>query len=317
MAYLGDIRENGIGPNGEIWENDNRKDARYYWNGAYIDLCDLPAEDYAKTIFVTNGATSDVEPSKTTNTITVELVQVANSDGNLVYAYKATAKKPVASDIDVMITIKGAEAGNETVTITLKNGESTTSPILTNIVVKNGVAEPTIVTSNYKKEDDEFKYSLILPAEKPVLPMAYSITLMKGEIDSIDDNTLIAKLKENGTLKMKDETVSENFKIDLPYIPIEGLQQLSPLEQRKALIDNSADFIIVTDKNIVDIEQVGAGISEIDVWTKKDKTISFDGATFTVWYKRDENNAQSRIIDPETGYKLGPKEDVEYIIYYK
>ena len=50
MAYLGDIRENSISPEGIIWENDNRKDARHYWNGALVDLCDLPGEDYAKTI---------------------------------------------------------------------------------------------------------------------------------------------------------------------------------------------------------------------------------------------------------------------------
>ena len=70
MSYLGDIRENSIGPNGELWEGDNRIEERHYWNGAFIDLCNLSAEDYAKTIFMTNGGGSSDTP--TTNSIQIQ-----------------------------------------------------------------------------------------------------------------------------------------------------------------------------------------------------------------------------------------------------
>ena len=318
MAYLGDIRENSISPEGIIWESDNRKDARYYWNGAFIDLCDLPGEDYAKTIFVTSGSASDIEPTKTVNTITIELVQVANNDGVLVYAYKATAKKPVASDVDIMITVEDMSGSKETVTFIIKNGESATAPVLTSIVVEVNVEEPKIVTSNYKKEDDEFKYTLVLPAEKPVLPMAYRLTLKKGDIDTISNEELVAKLLANGEIVMKDNTMSEKFDIELPYIPIDGLQQLSFVEQKQALLDNSQDFIIVTDKEIVNIEQVGSAINEINAWVKRNETVSINGKIFLVWYKRDDSNtSQSRICDSENAdYKLGVAKDIEYIIYY-
>ena len=73
MAYLGDIRENSIGPNGQLWEGDNRVEERYYYNGMYIDLCGLPVEDYCKTIFVTNGSGASEDVNKKTNSITVEV----------------------------------------------------------------------------------------------------------------------------------------------------------------------------------------------------------------------------------------------------
>ena len=72
MTYLGDIRENRFGPNGELWEEDNRIEGRHYWNGAFIDLCGLSAEDYAKTIFVTSGSGSSDTPSKQNNPITIQ-----------------------------------------------------------------------------------------------------------------------------------------------------------------------------------------------------------------------------------------------------
>jgi hypothetical protein len=117
MAYLGDIRENSISPEGIIWENDNRKDARYYWNGAFVDLCDLPGEDYAKTIFVTSGSGSNEPstPSKTKNVITVQLLTYVNENNEEVWAYNAMAKQPVASDMLVELKVRDANGNEEKV----------------------------------------------------------------------------------------------------------------------------------------------------------------------------------------------------------
>jgi len=50
--YLGDPREKQIDlDNHTIWEEDGRKEERYVWHGRVLDLCDLPPEEYAKTIF--------------------------------------------------------------------------------------------------------------------------------------------------------------------------------------------------------------------------------------------------------------------------
>ena len=50
--YLGDPRENSIDiDQNAIWEEDNRKETRYHWGARILDLCDLPPEEYVKTIF--------------------------------------------------------------------------------------------------------------------------------------------------------------------------------------------------------------------------------------------------------------------------
>lgn len=52
MAYMKDPRENCFDLDEHaIWEMDNRKEARYVWNGAVIDLCDMPIDEYMKNPF--------------------------------------------------------------------------------------------------------------------------------------------------------------------------------------------------------------------------------------------------------------------------
>lgn len=52
MAYMNDPRENCFDlDNHAIWEMDNRKEERYVWNGAVIDLCDMPIDEYMKNPF--------------------------------------------------------------------------------------------------------------------------------------------------------------------------------------------------------------------------------------------------------------------------
>ena len=49
MAYRKDPRENIIDLDKHaIWEQDNRVEARYVWNGAVLDLCDMTPEEYMK-----------------------------------------------------------------------------------------------------------------------------------------------------------------------------------------------------------------------------------------------------------------------------
>lgn len=319
MAYLGDIRENSISPEGIIWENDNRKDARYYWNGAFIDLCDLPGEDYAKTIFVTSGSGSNEPstPGKQKNPITVQLTESVDESGNKVYAYKAISKQPVTSDVIVKMTVQDEFGAEEVIVMTVNAGSSASAVQPTRVLMM--MAPPRVVTSDYNpKEDDKFEYNTILPEEKPVLPMAYSITMISGKIDEISDDELIEKLRENGTVNMKDETTSDKFLVDFTPIAVEGFSSMTIAEKKAALKANSQDIIIVTDKNLKSIEQANAtGINEIEAWTKKENTITFDGTVFTIWYKRDEGQTtQSEIYDPETGEK---SIDVsrEYIIYYE
>ena len=151
MAYLGDIRENSISPEGIIWENDNRKDARYYWNGAFIDLCDLPGEDYAKTIFVTSGSGSNEPstPSKQKNSITIQETEYMNDNGEMFYAYKAVAKQVVTSEVIIEMSISNQIGGAEKITIKIPVGSNESEVIPTSTVKIDGVKRPEINTSKY------------------------------------------------------------------------------------------------------------------------------------------------------------------------
>lgn len=49
MAYRKDPRENVIDLDKHaVWEQDNRVEARYVWNAAVLDLCDMSPEEYMK-----------------------------------------------------------------------------------------------------------------------------------------------------------------------------------------------------------------------------------------------------------------------------
>lgn len=316
MAYLGDIRENSISPEGIIWENDNRKDARYYWNGAFIDLCDLPGEDYAKTIFVTSGSGSNEPstPSKVQNPITVQESTYTDENGNTYYVYKAVSKQPVTSNVTIEMTIQDENGNEEEVVLTIPSGSAASEPHRTGMMMM--ARPPKVVTSDHNpKEDDKFEYDTVLPEEPIILPMAYSITMLSGKIDTISDNELIEKLKANGTIKIKDATSSEEFLVEFTPIAVEGYSNMTVPERKAALKANVQDIIIVTDKPIKNI--MTAGVPELETWTKRQGNVVMDNVTYDVWYKRDEGQtAQSRIYDPVTG-EISPDNSVKYIIYYE
>lgn len=318
MAYLGDIRENSISPEGIIWENDNRKDARYYWNGAFIDLCDLPGEDYAKTIFVTSGSGSNEPstPSKQKNPITIQETEYMNENGMIFYAYKAVATQAVTSEVVIEMSVSDQFGATEKIMIKIPVGSNESEVVPTSTVKIDDVKCPKINTSKYSPlEDETFKYNIILPEEPIILPMAYSITMLLGEIDTISDAKLIEMLIANGKIAMKDKTSSEEFLVEFTPIAVEGFSNMSVAERKAALKANVQDIIIVTDKPIKDI--MLAGIPELGVWTKRQGNVVIDNVTYDVWFKRDEGQiAQSRVYDPVTG-DISEDNSVKYIIYYE
>jgi hypothetical protein len=319
MSYLGDIRENSFGPNGELWEGDNRIEERHYWNGAFIDLCNLSAEDYAKTIFVTSGNGGANDPTiKPTNVITVEVIQVTNGT-DMVYAYKAFSKYPVSSDYEIILIIEDMYGTKENIILIISDGGTSSEVVLSAVVADENTTEPIIISSNYKKEDDDFKYNVILPEKEPEKPMAYHITLKSGDLDNLSEEELRKKIIAGGEIDMKDETKSEKFKVEFTPIAVEGLENMTVIESSNALIANAQDIILVTDKPIKSIEQADvAGINEKSLWTKYKNDIIINGVTFSIWYKRDEGQtSQSRICDSANPNYVFGAEPREYIIYYE
>lgn len=319
MAYLGDIRENSIGPNGEIWESDNRVEERYYYNGMFIDLCGLSPEDYSKTIFVTNGSgSSDSDVTIKTNSIKVELVSFINEEGVSVYAYQAIAKQPVSSEITIQLVVEN-EGEREVVNIVIPKDTSVSNIGTTKITTESGVS-PIVITSDYNpKKDEKFEYNTVLPESKPAYPMAYRITLPQHDIDNISDEELSNLIKASGNISMKDSTTSEEFMVEFDTISVEGLESMSMSEIQRIQIEKSQDIVFVTDTNIKSIEEGGLGFNEIEKWMKRESTIKIDNVIFTVWYKRVDDNSQTKICDSNNSSFVigGGKDDRKYIIYYE
>lgn len=105
MAYLGDPREGRIGPNGELWEMDNRVEKRYYWNGAYLDLCNLDPEDAMNRV-----VNVKVVSVKKTNKITLSSVE--ESGGS--YQLKAAAEKSVETSLVIVCDYTIVDYNNKT-----------------------------------------------------------------------------------------------------------------------------------------------------------------------------------------------------------
>ena len=81
MAYRKDPRENVIDLDKHaVWEQDNRVEARYVWNAAVLDLCDMSPEEYMKNPIIEAINNSSEQSSASTE----ELKQAINDLGDKV-----------------------------------------------------------------------------------------------------------------------------------------------------------------------------------------------------------------------------------------
>ena len=312
MAYLGDIREKSIGPNGELWEGDNRIETRYYWNGAYIDLCDLPVEEYARTIFMTSGSSSpEVGPQVQSKVMTLEIV-----DGDIILSYSGA----IASDLYVSITYNG----NMTKTMMIAmgtNGSSGISMGVSDAVAVDafgiGGTESDAIAEKKSFQDDSFKYQITYVA--PVkLPIAYSLVLMKGEVEYLTDNELISRLSETANIPMVDGENSQSFTPVIKAVPVEGLENMNPVQITQALMDSAQDIIILTDKTVKDIVMASTNVSVIEGWKMRNGKLDIDGVKYDIWYKTANDTELSAVYDPsnpEISIDI-PQDSITFIIKY-
>ena len=164
MAYLGDLREGRFGPNGEIWEMDNRVEKRYYWNGAYTDLCDMEPEEAMKR--VVNVKVVDDDFTKSTNKINISVS--TNSGGK--YVLKATSSKAVASDVTVVADYTVVDDNGNTISgkvvIKIPTGQKEASAVIENVAsMKSMKANVTVGSSESGATgkiytDDTYNYTV-------------------------------------------------------------------------------------------------------------------------------------------------------------
>lgn len=316
MSYLGDIRENSIGPNGELWEADNRIEERHYWNGAYIDLCNLPGEEYAKTIFMTNGSGPGTGGDDPTPTIPVKSITLEIIEGDVVMMFAGT----LSSDLYVSISYNG----DEKYTMKIEKGTSGASGIAFGLgdvktVEKYGIGatEEDALNSNKTYQDEEYKYQISF-TEPVVIPVAYQVSMIQGHVDDMNDAILIELIRSSEKLEMADHTKTQSFVAKIEPVAVDGLAEMNAVELTQALIDNAQDIVIATNSDIVDILAASTLDSVIEGWTKRKSDVIVDGIVYHVWYKRANDTELSAVYDPavpEAVIEI-PKDSITFIIKY-
>ena len=316
MSYLGDIRENSIGPNGELWEADNRIEERHYWNGAYIDLCNLPGEDYAKTIFMTNDSGPGTGGDDPTPTIPVKSITLEIIEGDVVMMFAGT----LSSDLYVSVSYNG----NDEYTMKIEKSTSGASGIafgLRNVktVEKYGIGstEKEALNGNKNYQDEEYKYQISF-TEPVLIPVAYHISVKQGHIEDMSDEDIINLVKTTEKIEMVDHTQTESFVAEIEPIAVDGLANMNASELTQVLIDNSQDIVIITDKEVVDIIAASTRDSVIDGWVKRENDVIVDGVVYHVWYKRANDTELSAVYDPmvpEAVIEI-PEDSITFIIKY-
>lgn len=124
---------------------------KYYYNGVYIDLNELPIEEYMKSPFCNcNGGGSEDEPesSKQKNQITV-LTKKGENDGKIYY--QAKSEFPVTSFMEIIIT----STTNVKTVLEIHIGDTESE-------VEEGDTIDILSAKLNMNEDDTYKYVVIL-----------------------------------------------------------------------------------------------------------------------------------------------------------
>lgn len=316
MAYLGDIRENSIGPNGQLWEGDNRVEEHYYYNGMYIDLCGLPVEDYCKTIFVTDGSNTS---GGDTPTIKVKNITLEIVNGDIVISYPGSVK----TDLYVGVMYNDGKEQTIKIPVDTLGGSGINFGIEEEVTSVSefgiGLTEGDALNDKKTLQDEEFKYQIVYNAPI-VYPVAYQLTLMKGHIENMTEDEIISHLEKVEKLPMEDDKKSEVFTAKVEPIPVEGAKNMTVEELNRIFLESAQDLIIVTDKEIKDIVSSQTKDSVFEGWNKREEDLTIDNVVYHIWIKRAVSTELSSIYDPlDIEWKTGEidKNSITFIIQYK
>lgn len=267
MAYLGDPREGRIGPNGELWEMDNRVEKRYYWNGAYLDLCNMDPKDATNRVVNVRVVDGDISV-KATNKITLSSETVS---GNI-YQLKAISEKPVDSDIVIVCDYTATDSDGKTITgkATIKMAKGTTEGTTEitgvgtvktiTVDTKVGSSEDSATGKSYS--DDKYKYTVsdLNKEETTSIPMYWGIYPYSKDINDVTINVL------NG---YAEESLYDEYPIEFVIPKVEKD------------FDSFDEAIAASYKLVIAIPEEYTSKIRIEDSTKVDNTMYFTKMNFT------------------------------------
>lgn len=282
MAYLGDLREGRFGPNGEIWEMDNRVEKRYYWNGAYTDLCDMEPEEAMKR--VVNVKVVDDGFTKSTNKINISV----STDSGGKYVLKAASSKAVASDVTVVADYTVVDDNGNTISgkvvIKIPTGQKEASAVIENVAsMKSMKANVTVGSSESGATgktytDDTYNYTVsdFSKTEATTIPLYWGIYPYRSNMDDLVIN------------KLENKADKESYK-DFPTVfRLPGIDKdLNSAEEVKdasyrliyAIPEEYSEKMKIVD----DVVNADAG----DSFVKDNRALTVDGKTFALLVREE------------------------------
>lgn len=282
MAYLGDLREGRFGPNGEIWEMDNRVEKRYYWNGAYTDLCDMEPEEAMKR--VVNVKVVDDDFTKSTNKINISV----STDSGGKYVLKAASSKAVASDVTVVADYTVVDDNGNTISgkvvIKIPTGQKEASAVIENVAsMKSMKANVTVGSSESGATgktytDDTYNYTVsdFSKTEATTIPLYWGIYPYRSNMDDLVIN------------KLENKADKESYK-DFPTVfRLPGIDKdLNSAEEVKdasyrliyAIPEEYSEKMKIVD----DVVNADAG----DSFVKDNRALIVDGKTFALLVREE------------------------------
>lgn len=202
MAYLGDPRENRVGPNGELWEMDNRVEKRYYWNGQYMDLCGIEPEEAMKRVFNVKIVEDDADKELNNTKLSI----AKGEDG--VYSIKATMDKPVASDITIVANYEIVDEKGNTITgksvLTIVKGNAEAESKLEgidsissiNATVNIGPNESGATGKIYTDDDYNYVANDFSHKEEKKIPLYWGLYPYLNDLSALSVNDLAGSAKQ-------------------------------------------------------------------------------------------------------------------------
>ena len=279
--YLGDPRENAICPaSGTIWEEDNRVEERWFWNGSSRDLCNMNPDDYGTTIFYTDDAPSK-KPTDGKNNMTLEVLD--NGLGSVSYM------NPPASDIFMMIK---DEEGNIEFFIIPKD---TPSPF----EFEFNKVNPSKIKDVFIGPDEEHATSDRFSDEKYL----YTISYKPKPGEKVLYAAIAHDISETMTSTLVDRYAKEAmvmgscavFMYKIAPVPVPGLDDMDEEDARKIYAANQIDLFILTTKPVTNVF-LNIGENQTDSWDLNCETVT--SASVSYYVSRFSLSEHSNVYDP-------------------
>jgi len=204
----------------------NTYEEKYYVNGAYIDLCGLPIEEYMKSPCC-GGSGDSGGDGKTVNKITV----ISYQDEKGTIFYKAVAKFPVTSNIKIEV-MSGAGIITE---LDIYAGNLESEPEIGETLEITGAKADVV-------EDENFQYVTITGEEKKPHEVYYT-AMLRVQLENLTSDSI----KTFNVITMSDDTTSD-LRFVIPGTDINYNEMTDMAEFDKFCIENEHCLVLVLPK---------------------------------------------------------------------